>query len=100
VLDDLGNPKGALEKYEASLEMKYAIHPEGRKAKTQSIAMTLSNQAFVMFKLGDLNGSHESYKLSLEIQYAIHPDGRNATSSFIIQTKKNLEIVSRRMRTA
>ena len=39
VYSDLGRTQEALEKFEASLQMKYAVHPQGEKAQTSEITV-------------------------------------------------------------
>ena len=67
MLKAIGDLKVARAMYEASLEMKYAIHPEGKKAKTYDIAMALTGLASVAQSLRDFDASLAYSLRALEI---------------------------------
>ena len=79
VQSDLGLAKVFAER---ALEMLYAIHPEGKKAKTRDRG-SLHQLGGVLQAIGDLKGARAKYEASLEIKYAIHPEGKKAKTSGI-----------------
>ncbi|MEO0854973.1 MAG: tetratricopeptide repeat protein, partial [Cyanobacteria bacterium J06648_11] len=75
-LDSKGDLESAQTKYEAALEMKYAVL--GRDAASLSVANSLNNLGNVLEGKGDLEGAQTKYEAALEMTYAVL--GRDAAS--------------------